>query len=240
MSSLIREEQIPAARVGIVWDFTDPLWCYWGDRKFRDLAARAMKVTVSSPGLAHVLREEFEIEATVIPDRMPYQTESRTHQEVAEPTLVWFGYGFNRYPALSGVAPLLKRLRQNGVPFRLRIIDDCPGSPLDPADRYGFHSVTEYCAWDPETITPLLCSSDIALLPPFPGWVGTTKSTNRTITASWAGLPVVDGSSYREMERLLTDVGARARAGAEQRKWAEREGDIRTSVAEWRAVIAAL
>lgn len=241
VSSLIRQEQAAlTARVGIVWDFTDPLWCYWGDEVFRGLAGQMTKITVSSEGLAHELREEFEITATVIPDRMPYQAASRIHQDVAVPTLVWFGYSFNRYPALSGAAPLLRRLRQNGIPFRLRIIDDQPMMPLDPTDRYGFHAVTEYHAWNPETITSLLCSSDIALLPPFPGWIGTTKSTNRAITASWAGLPVVDGSSYRELKALLTDVDARVWAGAKQRAWAEQEGDIRTSVADWQAVIAAM
>jgi hypothetical protein len=230
---------VPQSTV-VVWDLTDPMWCYMGDAAFREWAGRVAHLTVSSEGLRMALATEFHLNATVIPDRLPYQATQRLHQEVAVPTLIWFGYGFNRWPAFSGVAPLLLRLRRNGVPFKLQIVDDQPQLPLFEGDRYGLAAITEHLAWALETMHDRLCAADVALLPPFPGWIGTMKSENRAMTAAWAGLPIVRGDSYGALVSLLTDVELRRSSGASWRAWAERSGNIASSVAQWQEVLAQL
>lgn len=236
-ATVIRSSPAPIT----VWDLTDPLWCYLGDRAFREMAAQMTHLTVSSEGLRAALATEFGTDATLIPDRLPFQTTQRQHQAVDVPTLIWFGYAFNRYPALSGVAPVLKRLLANGVKFKLQIVDDQPNLPLYEADRYGLAAVTEHVRWEShEQLHALLCAADVALLPPFPGWIGTMKSTNRFFTAAWAALPVVDGTDYRRLESLLRDADRRGSAGWAARAYAECYGNLTHSIEDWQQLLGRL
>lgn len=224
----------------VIWDLTDPIWCYMGDTAFRTLAERITHLTVSSHGLRQALRDEFQMDATVIEDRLPFQPMQRVHEDVPVPTLIWFGYSFNRYPAFAGVSPLLARLRKNGIVFRLQIVDDAPQLPLYEADRYGLAAITDYVPWTAGAMHERLCAADVSLLPSFPGWVGTVKSTNRLLTAAWAGLPVSDGTDYRALETWLTDVNARRKEGAVMRAMAEKYGDIRRSVEDWQRLLTSM
>ncbi len=233
LSSLIGHTGKFTSHVPVIWDLTDPIWCYTGDAEFERIAKASAAITVSSQGLADELLANFGHYSTVIPDRLFFQARSRVHEHRVDPVLIWFGYGFNRYPAFSGVAPLLQRLLKNGVRFRLRIVDDQPHLPLYEADRYGLAKVTEQLPWSEAAMHDRLCEADVALLPPFPGWVGRMKSTNRWLTAAWAGLPVVDGGNYEELRALLTDADARRSRGTYCRAVAESDGNIHQSVATW-------
>lgn len=222
----------------VIWDLTDPIWCYMGDTAFLALARRMAHLTVSSDGLRDVLRTEFGLKATVIPDRLPYQATRCGYPEPEAPTLIWFGYGFNRWPAFVGASPLLARLLRNGVRFRLQIVDDQPQLPLYERDRYGLAAITEHLLWSEETMHARLCAADVAFLPPFPGWVGRMKSHNRRLTAAWAGLPNVSGDQYDMLAGYLTNPAVRRADGLRNRAWAEMDGDIQTSVTDWQALLA--
>lgn len=239
LSRLIGEHIPPLQTTApVIWDLTDPIWCYMGDAAFLELARRMAHLTVSSDGLRDTLRSEFGLEATVIPDRLPYQATQCLYPDTEVPTLIWFGYGFNRWPAFVGVSPLLARLLRNGVHFKLQIVDDQPLLPLYERDRYGLAGITEHLQWSEETMHARLCAADVAFLPPFPGWVGQVKSPNRRLTAAWAGLPIVSGLDYQAIERCLTVPASRRSQGTLNREYAERNGDIRTSVTDWQAVLA--
>ena len=129
----------------------------------------------------------------------------------------------------------MARLRANDVRFTLRIIDESPNEDLHL--NFGWNDWTERLAWNLETFEDDLLHADIAILPGFPGRWGQMKSNNKQLTAGWAGLPCTDGQSYEELYRLLTDVQYRADRGAEARAWAERDGDVRQSVQEWKDLL---
>mgnify|MGYP001559472937 CR=1 FL=1 len=218
----------------VIWDLCDPIWYWMPDEEFRDLAALMSAVVVSSGGLQVFLEEDHGIKATVIEDRLPYQNVFKRHESQAVPTLVWFGYSSNRMPCFSAAALPLQRLLSNGIPFKLKIIDNAPEQQL--AANSALASVTSHVRWSEDTFIPELLTSDIALLPPYPGNWGEMKSGNKMMTAAWSGLPVSDGISYTYLRDLVTNPPYRQTEGEWMRQWAETHYDVRQSVTEWMAL----
>jgi len=228
-------DDLAATGTRLICDIPDPVWCLMKDADWRDFASRVHDFVVSNPGLGRALEEDHGIKSTVIADRMPYTAKHKEHRATLRPIMVWFGQSFSREVSLASVGQHLARIRANDIPFTLRMIDESPEEEFRL--QFGWNDWIDYRKWNLQTFEDELIQADFALLPGFPGRWGQMKSWNKPITASWAGLPVTDGQSYDELYRLLTDVQYRTDQGAKARAWAEREGDVRQSVQEWKDLL---
>lgn len=230
MPALLR--QLKASGVRLIWDVCDPIWWWIPQAKSRLMLEPMDAITVSSPGLRDSLREDYGLEAIVIPDRLPYHTIVKDHWDSPSPGLVWFGYAQNRQPAFYSGRIALNRLVVDAVKFRLLLIDG-DGGETGQADA---NTYVERVIWNRQCFDIDLLNGDVAFLPAYPGIVGRMKSNNKEMTASWAGLPFSTGEDYRYLHRCLTDWKFRAAEGLKARAWAEAEYEIGTSVEQWKAL----
>lgn len=217
----------------IIYDLTDPMWLF-NPPGTRAMMTVADCITTSNAGLAIQIADMPEAagkEVVCIPDRMPpsFHPTVAEHGERERLVFVWFGAGNNRWTIASGLQ-LLGFLAYH-VPLELRVIDDHPEIKLAQEDMP--HGNIEMVTWKLETFHANLVSADIAFLPPHPGPWGMMKSNNKTVTAWWAGLPVVDGWDLDDMRTLALDADKRAEVGRDNRKAAEDLYDIKDSVQEW-------
>jgi hypothetical protein len=223
----------------VIFDLTDPL--HWFEPQgVKAMADLADAVVCSSAGLADLVRADLNPKRVeVIVDRMKpsYHPTPAQHAERDRPAIVWFGLSLNR-ASLVGAVPILNYCGALGLPFTLRVIDDLPGQPLEIGGEPPF--AVDHVAWALETFHAHLAACDIALLPPYPGPWGAVKSSNKQVTAWWAGLPTVTGFDPIELGRLIQDAELRAEIGARNRATAERDYDIGQSVDEWRDLLCDL
>lgn len=226
------------ARTGcrLIWDISDPEWCTRKDSYFHKQAAFIDEFVMSTMGLQWALEADLGIKSVVIKDRFPFTEAQKVHQPTETPILVWFGMYPNRDVSLAIVIQTLFRLAANHIPYRLKVIDERPDMPLPDGQRHIRELVT-FKKWTLETIEQELLTSDVALLPAFPGAWGAMKSWNKPMTAAWAGLPTTDGQDYLALKRLLTDTDYRAEQGRLARAWAEKEGNIEQSVQQWKDLL---
>ena len=231
--------QLRLAGKKVIWDLCDPIW-WWNEPEWiKEMATFCNAITVSCEGLAEDFHRSFGLTPTVIPDRMPFVQEWKTSWEAKEPKLVWFGYSMNRGPSLGGIGLILSRLMYERIPFRLRIIDDHPEIEPWQLDRLWSDKI-ECTKWEEASIHERLMECDIALLPPMPGPWAKMKSTNKQITAFWAGLPVHDGEDYYSLRDLLRHPTKRQAEGGKNRAVAEGSYDLRLSVKQWQELLITL
>lgn len=237
LDTILRCEAIP------VWDLCDPVWYWWPDLLFKQVASAMGAIVVSSQGLKDGLKREFGLSAILIEDRLQPVEES-VHKPTDIPTMVWYGYYGNRKPVIHTVMPVLKRLVMNQIPYYLHILDNAPTIPefigKGSEGFIGLKEITRYSQWRPETFPKHLRDADIALLPPMPGVLGHYKSDNKLATASWYGLPTTTGLDYTEVLRLLTDYDYRIETGKKARAIAEQRWNVKTSVEEWKTLVTKL
>lgn len=214
-------------------DVCDPDWWDRGIKKnIEECLPHIKGVVTSSEGLAVDFMRTFGGLATWIDDRLVPEIKVREHQKIEYPTLVWFGMAGNRAPCLHPIGLTLNRLLNDGIKFRLLIIDNEPETKYIDVP-WCFHQ-----AWKRDTIHATLCNCDVALLPTLPGPWGQMKSENKYATAWWAGLPVSDGLDYFELKDLLTNPYLRVKISAAGRMRAELRHNVKTSVEQWKELIA--
>lgn len=228
--------QIKAAGVRLIWDICDPIWWWIPDAKIQGMLGPLDAVVTSSPGLRDSLREDYGIEAVVIPDRLPSHDSVKMHWDSPMPGLVWFGYGHNRRPMLDAGRIALNRLNIDNVPMRLILIDGDGGESGQADD----HTYIQRVEWSQAWADIDLLDGDVAFLPKYPGIAGRMKSTNKEMTAAWAGLPISNGEDYRYLKRCMTDWQFRADEGRKARAWAEAEYEIGQSVEQWKQLLSSL
>ena len=227
---LVHEALELAKKYNVYLDLCDPDW--W-DKDIESLLRAYLSlikgVVTSSESLKNDFEQTFNVIPTWINDRFPPEIKVREHCETI-PVLVWFGMVGNRAPCLNPIGLTLQRLINNEVKFKLLIIDSEPGTKYLP---WSYHE-----KWTRDTIHDVLCRCDVALLPQLPGPWGLVKSDNKKATAQWAGLPVHDGLDYFTLRDLLVDANLRAETGDINRETAELCFDIKSSVSQWKELIA--
>lgn len=227
----------------LIWDLCDAVWWWMPEEEFLRLAKCFDHIVVANDGLKDTLFDDFQIESTVIVDRLPPTYGQRAHWNVPVPRLVWYGYVGNRGMNLNGVMFVLDRLMRNKIPFQFLVIDDGPG--VGSFGNKALEALVEHRKWNPDTFDDDLMTSDIALLPPYPGLWGHVKEPrmdrgHKAATACWAGLAIANGENYQELKRLLLDWKYREERGRINRAWAEIHMDVKQSVVEWKSLITTI
>jgi hypothetical protein len=228
--------------IKVVYDLTDPLWWFDPQQVLAEpMIDIADAVVVSSKGLFAEVSLRKDKNVFLIPDRMapdfhPTTAEHSDHNPVV---LVWFGIAQNR-AALAGWIPVLPYLAYHGLQFELRIIDEKSHEPIGLGGDTRQPFKTAYVPWTLESFHAQVSACDIALLPPYPGPWGALKSNNKSVTAWWCGLPVVDDWNLKRLHDLIADADLRKQEGQENREKAEKEYGIDKSVEQWREVLEAL
>lgn len=205
-------ETAPAGAIHI-WDACDPIW-WFSPNEAREVISRVHAVTVATGALGrdlHLWNQVLQIPVVEWRDCVDAERyRPREHSAVDPIRLIWFGMSQNRI-ALAGAWALLERAARNGHRFSLTIFDDRPGTPLFFDATFPIY----YARWELAKEAEVLASHDIALLPPYPGPWGQLKSDNKRQTATHAGLPVINGFSYPELESQLGHPGRRAYMAAQ-------------------------
>jgi glycosyltransferase involved in cell wall biosynthesis len=187
--------------------------------RLRRLLAHCNSITVSTPALQKVIREETGREAVVIPDPVVtprrlsrwrlaamagvLRRQWRARRKGAPLELVWFGNH-----AIAGaegglrdllhIAPLLEKLHRE-YPLRLTVISN--GHELFDATIKPLPFPTRYCGWRHYAhFCGTLPAYDVCVIPFSRNPVTECKSNNRLALSLYLGVPVVaDGiASYRE------------------------------------------
>jgi hypothetical protein len=218
-----------AKKYNVYLDICDPVWM---EPQIREYVPYLKGVVASSQALADDFTVTFGLRAICIKDRFPYTKDQRTHEEVEAPVLVWFGMSGNRRPCLDSVALNIRRLLFNNIKFKLLIIDDHPEVP------YVQENWCRHVQWNLSTFSSTLARCDIALLPDRPDPWGVVKSENKVASASWAGLPIVNGMDYFDILHYIEDLEDRSFVGGVNRRNAESEYIIDKSVEEWKELLS--
>lgn len=221
-----------AKKYFVYLDLCDPEWWLPATKKIiQEYLPYLKDVVVSSEALRDDFEKTFNYRPFWIDDRHPFIEDVREHEEFDRPTLVWFGSTFNRAPCLNTIGETFHRLIGEGINFKLLIIDSKPDVPY-LKEKWCFH-----IKWHRLTLHGLLCASDIALLPSYPGPWGRMKSNNRKATAYWAGLPVHDGIDYHSLKRMILDYKLRQQIGLRNRVRAIIHFDINQSIDQWQRLL---
>ena len=156
-----------------VFDTTDPEWMFKEDANIREMSKNISFMTASTADVADGLRENYGLPVHVILDghESTYYERVKVHED-KKPVLVWFGYSANFHRILP-LIPIIEK-------YKLELVTICE-APV----QYG-----KFVKWDLETVNDEILECDIVLNLP-----GYYKSNNKSTTAWFLGMPVVEKSS---------------------------------------------
>ena len=206
----------------------------WRRRRFRRMAARCRLVVAGSRSLAGMLGTPTRIEVVHTPvDLAAYPTAPLPPRDRFR--LAWIGLASNMC-YLESLAPVLRRLRADGIDFELRVISD------RLPQMTGVECVR--VPWSVAEEGPALADCDVGLAPLADDLWTRGKSGYRCIQYAAAGLPavaspvganhevVLDGTTgvlagshdewHSALLRLCSDASLRQRLGAAARLTASR------------------
>jgi hypothetical protein len=215
-----------------IFDLCDPDFLY-----YETYCARMMDacdaVTCPTQALADCVARLTRTPVHVIPDRLDLEAIQPWCKQHRGPmrTAAWFGYAAN-FPMLDTIVEALPR---HGVSELIVITNAGASYEMPPPLRVRL-TVTNL-VWSDEGIYQDLCRADVVLNPRSSELRWRFKSMNKTTLAWGLGLPV----AHHEGE-LSAFVAEQARETEGQRRRLEVRAtcDVRTSVAEYRALIAGL
>lgn len=190
-------------------------------------------VTCPTEALAESVSRLTRTPVHIIPDRLdleaiqPWRKQHRGPMRVA----AWFGYAPN-FPMLDTIVEALPR---HGI-SELVVITNA-GASYEPPSAVRDRLTVTNLVWSDQGIYQDLCRADIVVNPRSSEGKWRFKSMNKTTLAWGLGLPV----AHHEGElSAFVDEEARTAEGERRRLEVHATCDVRASVAEYRALIAAL
>lgn len=219
--------QFPKHYEGIkILDIADPMWLEGYD--VVETAQAMDAVTCPTENLATFIRQ-FHSNVYVIPDRFDIELipQPCKHVDKAK-TVVWFGYSHNA----ELLKPAMYLIDELGLNLLVISNDD----PI--LNRYSLRPKEEwykYIKYDEQTIYTELQKADFAILPDGFRPEDYFKSTNKTIKANLAGLPVAKDA---DEARYYMESDNRRKWFTENYATIKEEYDIRKSVEQYKDIIS--
>lgn len=224
--------QFPKHFPGIkILDICDADWL--GPGAVKETVDAMDAVVCPTQGLAGFLRQLTDKPVVVIPDRFDLELipAPKRHDQVAQ-TVVWFGYRHNA----ETLRPAMRALDELGLNLLVIADDDpMPWQWLPGAQGEMFRRTKyQYLKYLEETIYTDLQQADFALLPKGSRPVDPFKSSNKTVKAILASLPVAtDGDTLK----AFIEPEARRNFLADNYEKTKAEFDVRLSVKQYKELI---
>lgn len=224
--------------IKIVHDVCDPMFLFLPEAEA--MAEHVDIIVASNDELANLYRESLRLPTLCIPDR--HKVEAYTVKEHAEtdcPILMWHGMALNR-ASLWNCAAELAHLWAAGFKFKVVVVDNAP-DVIPHMLRLVEPHLVGTIPWQLESFyKEVLPTADVGLVPAFPGWWGTVKSSNKEVAFWMAGVPTVKGDDVPQLVRLLRDWELRATLGRELREMAVDRWAVERSVEDWQRLVSAI
>lgn len=171
-------------------------------------------LTTGNEDDAHMLRAVFGKRVHVVPGANKASKYLRDHENVAVPTVVWIGRENTMKRTLGSIWPVLARLTQRGVKFKVLIIND--SGSIQGLKLSGNKVVGK--KWKLSEVYPTIATCDVGICPQVKEADGRFhKDENKALTCWACRVPCVSFARTKNWEddlyKLLTDWKFRQKQG---------------------------